>query len=94
MVEQFHILSLIALPLAVAVAVAAGFAVGPQQLGGYGNQVLMQFPNCLVFFGGLAIVYILPHLEDDWEIYENELLAKQEEKERLKLEKKKASRVG
>ena len=65
-----------------------------QQLGGYGNQVLMQFPNCLVFFGGLAIVYILPHLEDDWEIYENELLAKQEEKERLKLEKKKASRVG
>ena len=28
------------------------------QVGGYANQVLMQFPNCLIFYGGLTIVYI------------------------------------
>jgi len=64
-----------------------------QQLGGYGNMVLMQFPNCLLFYGGMAIVYVLPYLEEEWVTYEASLLAKQEEKKRLKLEKKKASRV-
>ena len=64
-----------------------------QQLGGYGNQVLMQFPNCLIFYGGLAIVYVLPFFENDWIVYEEEQLAIEEEKKRLKLEKKKASRV-
>ena len=64
-----------------------------QQLGGYGNMVLMQFPNCLVFYGGLTIVYILPHIEQEWVALENKLLDKQEEKKRLKLEKKLASRV-
>ena len=64
-----------------------------QQLGGYGNQVLMQFPNCLVFYGGLTIVFILPHIESEWIEYENKLLAKQEEKKKIKLEKKKQSRV-
>lgn len=75
--------------------IGAGFccAFVSQQLGGYGNQVLMQFPNCLVFYGGLSIVYILPHIEQEWIEYENKLLAKQEEKKRLKLEKKKQSRV-
>ena len=63
------------------------------QLGGYANQVLMQFPNCLIFYGGLSIVYILPFIENDWIEYEKEQLAKQEEKKRLKLEKKRASRV-
>ena len=63
------------------------------QLGGYGNQVLMQYPNCLIFYGGLAIVYILPYLEPAWIELENKQLAKQEEKKRLKLEKKLASRV-
>ena len=63
------------------------------QLGGYANQVLMQFPNCLTFYGGLAIVYILPYIEDDWIKYEEERLAKQEKKKRIKLEKKLASRV-
>lgn len=63
------------------------------QLGGYGNQVLMQFPNCLTFYGGLALVYILPYLEPAWIEYENEQLAKQEERKRLKLEKKLAQRV-
>ena len=63
------------------------------QLGGYANQVLMQFPNCLIFYGGLSIVYVLPYIEPEWIKYENELLAKQEEKKRLKLEKELASRV-
>ena len=75
--------------------IGAGFccAMVSQQLGGYGNQVLMQFPNCLTFYGGLAIVYILPYLENDWEVYEAEQLARQEEKKRLKLEKKRAAKV-
>ena len=63
------------------------------QLGGYANQVLMQFPNCLIFYGGLTIVYILPHIESAWIEYENKRIAIQEEKKRLKLEKKLASRV-
>ena len=63
------------------------------QLGGYANQVLMQFPNCLTFYGGLTIVYLLPYLEPAWIEYEKKLLAEQEERKRLKLEKKLASRV-
>ena len=62
-------------------------------LGGYANQILMQFPNCLIFYGGLSIVYILPHIEPAWIEFENNQLAKQEEKKRLKIEKKLASRV-
>ncbi len=75
--------------------IGAGFccAFVSQQLGGYGNQVLMQFPNCLVFYGGLTIVYILPYIENEWIEYENKQLAIEAEKKRLKLEKKKASRV-
>ncbi|MBR4920157.1 MAG: O-antigen ligase family protein [Prevotella sp.] len=63
------------------------------QLGGYANQILMQFPNCLIYYGGLSIVYILPFIEEDWIKLEEKRLAKQREKERLKLEKKLASRV-
>lgn len=63
------------------------------QLGGYANQILMQFPNCLIFYGGLSIVYILPYIEPAWIEYENKQLAEQAEKKRLKLEKKLASRV-
>ena len=63
------------------------------QLGGYANQVLMQFPNCLTFYGGLSIVYILPYIEPEWVKYEQKQLAKQEEKKRLKEEKKLAKRV-
>lgn len=63
------------------------------QLGAYGNQVLMQFPNCLIFYGGLTIVYVLPFMEKEWVEYEAREIAKQEEREQLKLEKKKASRV-
>ena len=63
------------------------------QFGGYANQVLMQFPNCLTFYGGLAIVYILPYIEPDWIEYDKKRIDKQQEKKRLKLEKKNASRV-
>lgn len=63
------------------------------QLGGYGNQVLMQFPNCLVFYGGLTLVYVLPWIENEWIAYETEMLEQQHERERLKREKKEASRV-
>ena len=63
------------------------------QLGGYANQVLMQFPNGLIFYGGLSIVYILPYLEPEWIEYENKRLTIQEEKKRVKLEEKLAKRV-
>ena len=63
------------------------------QLGGYANQVLMQFPNCLLFYGGLSIVYALPFIEKEWVEQEERQVAIQEEKKRLKLEKKRASRV-
>lgn len=62
-------------------------------LGGYANQILMQFPNCLIYYGGLSIVYILPYIEPAWIEYENKQLAERAEKKRLKLEKKLASRV-
>jgi hypothetical protein len=55
--------------------------------------VLYQYPNGLTFFGGLAIVYILPYLESDWIKYEQQRLAVQAEKKRIKLEKKLAERV-
>ena len=63
------------------------------QLGGYANQVLMQFPNCVTFYGGLAVVYILPFIEPEWIKFEEQRLAKQTERKRLRLEKKQASRV-
>lgn len=63
------------------------------QLGGYGNQVLIQFPNCVVFYGGLSLVYILPLIEKEWIAHEEKLLAAQAEKKRMKEEKKLASRV-
>ena len=68
-------------------------AMVSQQLGGYGNQVLMQFPNGLVFYGGLTIVYILPYLEKEWVEYENDIIKEQKEKKRLRLEKIEKMRV-
>ena len=64
-----------------------------QQLGGYGNQVLLNFPNCLIFYGGLSIVYALPYMEKEWIEYESNILAKQEEKKRIRLEKIEKMRV-
>ena len=75
--------------------IGAGFccAFVSQQLGGYGNQVLMQFPSCLIIYGGLSLVYALPFMEKEWIEYESKLLAVQTEKERQKLEKRKKLRV-
>ena len=75
--------------------IGAGFccAFVSIHLGGYANQVLMQFPNCLIFYGGLAIVYVLPYIEPKWIELENKQIAEKEERKRIKLEKKLASRV-
>lgn len=62
-------------------------------LGGYANQILYMYPNGLTFFGGMAIVYLLPYIEPEWIKYEEQRLAKIEERKRLRLEKKLASRV-
>lgn len=62
-------------------------------LGGYANQILMQFPNIVIFYGGLTTVFILPNLEHEFEAYEAKELEKEAEKKRLKLEKKLAKRV-
>lgn len=59
------------------------------QLGGYGNQVLLQYPNGLIFFGTLALVYTFPIIEQEWVEYEEKRIAVIEEKRLLKLEKKK-----
>lgn len=63
------------------------------QLGAYANQILMQFPNCLTFYGGLTIVYVLPYIEPLWIKHEQERLEKQEKRKLIKLEKKLAKRV-
>ena len=75
--------------------IGAGFCCAfiSQQLGGYGNQTLMQFPNALIFYGGLTIVYILTKIKKEWIEYEGSLLSIQEEKKRLKKEKREKSRV-
>ena len=62
-------------------------------LGGYANQILFQYPNGLTFFGGMAIVYILPYIEKEWIQYEKMRLTAEAERKRLRLEKKLASRV-
>jgi hypothetical protein len=62
-------------------------------LGGYANQILMQFPNIVIFYGGMSTVFLLPIIEKDFEAYETKELAEEEEKKRLKLEKKLAKRV-
>jgi hypothetical protein len=41
----------------------------------------------------MAIVYLLPYLEPAWIEYEQQRLKEQEEKKRIKLEKKLAKRV-
>lgn len=63
------------------------------QVGGYANVILLQFPNSLLFYGGLSIVFILPYLESSWSELEDKRYAKQEEKKRIKFEKKLEKRV-
>lgn len=63
------------------------------QLGGYANQVLFQFPNGIMFYGAISVVFVLPRMEQSYNEWETKMLAAQEERKRLKLEKKRASRV-
>ena len=77
--------------MGIGAAWCAGFTA--LHLGGYANQILMQFPNIVIFYGGLTTVYLLPKLEKDFDTYEAKLLAEEQEKKRLKLGKKLASRV-
>ena len=63
------------------------------QAGGYANNILLQYPNVLLYYGGMAIVYLLPRIEKKFGEYDDKRLAEQEEKRRLKQEKKLASRV-
>ena len=32
-------------------------------LGGYANQILLQYPNVIIFYGGLALANVMPMLE-------------------------------
>ena len=64
------------------------------QLGGYGNQVLYQYPNGTIFFGALSIVYVLPEMEQAWIAFEEKRLKIIEEEQKLKIEKKKSKLVG
>ena len=79
----------------VCIGIASGFCCSFLAIhaGGYANHILLQYPNLFLFYGGMAIVYLLPDIEKDFEVYCNQLFAKQEEHKRLKLEKKKLSRV-
>ena len=63
------------------------------QVGGYANHILLQYPNLLLYYGGMTMVYLLPGIENDFNSYIKQLYDEQEEKKRLKLEKKLASRV-
>ena len=77
--------------MGIGAAWCAAFAA--LHLGGYANQVLMQFPNIVIFYGGLTTVYLYPQIEKQFEEYEEKELAKGAEKKRIKLEKKLAKRV-
>lgn len=75
----------------IAAALCCGFL--GIQAGGYANNILLQYPNIILFYGGMAIVYLLPRIENDYIEYEDNKNAIQEEKKRLKQEKREKSRV-
>lgn len=75
----------------IAGGICAAFA--SVQLGGYGNQVLFQFPNGMLFYGALAIVFNLKEMEPAWEELEQKLYQEEQLKLQQKREKKAASRV-
>ena len=77
--------------IGIAAAMCCAFAA--IQVGGYANHILTQYPNLILYYGGMAIVYLLPDIEQEFVTYENKLVAEQKERRRLKLEKKRLSRV-
>lgn len=62
-------------------------------LGGYGNQILFQYPNTVIFYGGLSLVYVLPLIEKRYQALEDNQLKLQAERKEAKLKKKRESRV-
>ena len=77
--------------IGIAAAMCCAFAA--IQVGGYANHILTQYPNIILYYGGMAIAYLLPDIEKEFVTYENKLVAEQKERKRLKLEKKRLSRV-
>lgn len=75
----------------IAAALCCGFL--GIQAGGYANHILMQYPNLILFYGGMAIVYLLPAIESEYIAYEEKKVAELEEKKRLKKEKREKARV-
>lgn len=75
----------------IAAALCCGFL--GIQAGGYANHILLQYPNIILFYGGMGIAYLLPAIESDYIAYEEKKLHEQEERKRLKEEKRKKSRV-
>jgi hypothetical protein len=75
----------------VAGGICSAFAA--LQLGGYGNQVLFQYPNGLLFYGMLAVVFNMKDMEPEWEKLEEKQRQKEQLRLQQKLEKKAASRV-
>lgn len=63
------------------------------QAGGYANHILLQYPNLILFYGGMAIVYLLPAIELEYIAYEEKKVAELEEKKRQKKEEQEKSRV-
>ena len=77
--------------MGIGAAWCASFAA--LHLGGYVNQILMQFPNIVIFYGGMSTVLLLPKIEKDFEDLEAQELVEEAEKKRIKLEKELAKRV-
>jgi hypothetical protein len=62
-------------------------------LGGYGNQILTQYPNVFLYYGGMAIVYLLPKIEPEYLKFEEKDNQRLIELEHKKQEEKNARRV-
>ena len=62
-------------------------------LGGYGNQILTQYPNVFIYYGGMALVYLLPKLEPAYIEFEKKDNQRLLERKKKKEEEKNASRV-
>ena len=77
--------------MGIGAAWCASFAA--LHIGGYANQILMQFPNIVIFYGGMSTVFFLPKIEKEFEELETKELEEEAEKKRLRLEKKRAKRV-
>jgi hypothetical protein len=53
----------------------------------------MQFPNIVIFYGGMATVFLYPKIEKEFDIFEAKEIEEEAERKRIKLEKKLAKRV-